>query len=133
MAGKYLRQFLVLGVVLAILIVWMAFSGELIAVPEVMVILLIFSGFIPSFFIRENTLLGYARQAVIFSSLFSILLIAALGVQLYFIDERFWRGHGIFDMITIFIIFFSFLSFLNLVGSLIGIIPKAIAERMISR
>jgi len=129
MTDKYLKQFFILNLIFSVLLVAMIFIYGVVAglgLP----LGIIFSGFVTSFFIKENNLLFYAKGAVLISSIFSVLLIAGIGVSLYSVEEKFWLGHDIFELVTIFIISFAFLSFLNLVGALLGIIPKAMAERI---
>lgn len=132
MADKVFKHFFVLNLIFSILIAAMVINYGAIAgfgLP----LAIIFSGLVTSFFIKENNLFGYTKSAVIISSIFSVFLIAGFCIYLYFIDEKFWLGYSISDLVTGFIIIFSFLSFLNLAGALIGVIPKAITEKVFLR
>lgn len=131
MADKVLKQFLILNFISSVLIVAAVFVYGVV-VGFGLPLAIIFSGFVTSFFIKENKLLGYAKRAIVNSFLFSVLLTTAMNVFFCFTEENFWLGRDIFDLITGFIIIFSFLSFLNLAGALIGVIPKAIVERISS-
>ena len=127
-----LKQFFFLNIILAISAYILIFKVGAISNFENMLFLIISSGFITSFFIKENILIRYLKIAV-FNSLFFGFLLGLIFMIDIFTDDI---STGIFEESFYMQCFYSLIVIIllvglcNLFGGLVGVVLKGLVERL---
>ena len=122
---KYLKQFIILNLIFVIFAMTQEFPYSYTAGPEYIFAMFILAGFIASFIVKKNRLLSHSAYMCVNSFVFGFFFLGAIAIYYY----RSWSDHSIFEMMIPAMFAFPVISFFVFVGSLIGVIPKAIAER----
>ena len=131
MTINYLKQFFLLNLILAVLT--LVFLFKIYAGIEQAIFYIALSGFIGSFFIKENSLNRYLKL-IFFNALFFGFLLSIFFMTFVFVSDSQFREAftvGRFFFLIFPISFYGLLIGLcNFFGGLAGIIPKGFIERL---
>ena len=132
MTTIYLKQLFILNIILAVFICTLIFKTHAISSIESMLFLIILSGFVASFFIKENKFVRYFKIAFL-NMLFFGFLLSLIFIVHMFIDDV----DGGMSKKSLFVNYFYFLivaipliGFWNLFGELVGVVLKGLIERL---
>ena len=132
MTIKYLKQikhFFFLNLILSVSISILFFKTGTISGFENLMFVIILSGFLISFIIKENSLVYYIKLIFFNSLFFGFLLSLSYVISGLINDSLFGESFCVYHF-YFFTPFFLFVVLFNFFGGIIGIVPKGIIERL---
>ena len=128
---KYLKQFFLLNLILSILT--LVFLFKIYAGIEQAMFYIAASGFIASFFIKENSLNRYLKLIFFNALFFGFLLSLFFMIYIFISDSQLKEDISIYYFLFLVFpisVYALLIGLCNFFGGLTGIVPKGIMERL---
>ena len=132
MTIKFLKQLIFLNIILAISAYISIFEVGAISSLENMLFLIISSGFIASFYIKENKSVRYLKVAFFNALFFGFLLSLIFAIHIFIdnVDGGMFKKSFLVNFFYFFIVAIPLIGFWNLFGELVGVVLKGLIERL---